>query len=83
MIVSRLVTTSRAHQTCHFATSEDRGVRLSDVVRMERIDPGFVFPPIAVESTSDGTTLCLTDGGVSGFARRSPLLDGLPSVPRT
>jgi hypothetical protein len=37
-----------------------------------------LFPPIAVESTVDGETLCLTDGGVSdclpiAFARRPPL----------
>ena len=64
-------------QPCYFATGEDRGVRLSDVVRASASIPGL-FPPIAVESTVDGTTLCLTDGGVSdclpiAFARRPPL----------
>jgi NTE family protein len=62
---------------CYFATGEDHGVRLSDVVRASASIPGL-FPPIAVESAVDGTTLCLTDGGVSdclpiAFARRPPL----------
>jgi NTE family protein len=67
----------RSGRPCYFATGEDRGVRLSDAVRASASIPGL-FPPIAVESAVDGTTLCLTDGGVSdclpiAFAQRPPL----------
>jgi NTE family protein len=62
---------------CYFATGEDHGVRLSDVVRASASIPGL-FPPIAVESMVNGTTLWLTDGGMSdclpiAFAQRPPL----------
>jgi predicted acylesterase/phospholipase RssA len=67
----------RSGRPCYFATGDDRGVRLSDAVRASASIPGL-FPPIAVESAVDGTTLCLTDGGVSdclpiAFAQRPPL----------
>lgn len=61
----------------YFATGDDRGVRLSDVVRASASIP-FLLPPIRVECAHDHTTLLLTDGGVSdslpvAFARRPPL----------
>jgi NTE family protein len=61
----------------YFATGDDRGVRLSDVVRASASIP-FLLPPIRVECAHDGTTLLLTDGGVSdclpiAFAQRAPL----------
>jgi len=62
---------------CYFATSQHRGVRLSDVVRASASIP-YLFPPIAVRCGDDGTTLRLTDGGLSdclpiAFAQRPPL----------
>jgi len=61
----------------YFATGDDRGVRLSDVVRASASIP-YLLPPIRVECAHDRTTLLLTDGGVSdclpfAFARRPPL----------
>jgi predicted acylesterase/phospholipase RssA len=62
---------------CYFATGADGGVRLSDAVRASASIP-FLLPPIQVERPSDGTSLLLTDGGISdclpvAFARRPPL----------
>lgn len=62
---------------CYFATGADGGVRLSDTVRASASIP-FLFPPIPVERQSDGTSLLLTDGGISdclpvAFSRRPPL----------
>lgn len=62
---------------CYFATGQHRGVRLSDVVRASASIP-YLFPPIAVRCGDDGTTLQLTDGGLSdcvpiAFAQRPPL----------
>jgi predicted acylesterase/phospholipase RssA len=62
---------------CYFATGADGGVRLSHAVRASASIP-FLLPPIPVERPSDGTSLLLTDGGISdclpvAFARRSPL----------
>ena len=62
---------------CYFATGADRGVRLSDVVRASASIP-FLLPPVRVECPADGTTLLLTDGGVSdclpvAFAQDAPL----------
>jgi len=62
---------------CYFATGADRGLRLSDAVRASASIP-FLFPPIPVKRPSDGTSLLLTDGGISdglpvAFARRAPL----------
>ena len=62
---------------CYFATGDDRGVRLSDVVRASASIP-VLLPPIVVEPPNDRTTLRLTDGGVSdglpvAFAQRPPL----------
>lgn len=61
----------------YFATGADRGVRLSDVVRASASIP-FLLPPMRVQCPHDGTTLLLTDGGVSdcvpvAFAQRPPL----------
>ena len=61
----------------YFSTGADRGIRLSDVVRASASIP-FLLPPIFVKSPIDGTTMLLTDGGVSdclpvAFARRPPL----------
>jgi predicted acylesterase/phospholipase RssA len=73
-VVCHDVLTSRP---CYFATGADGGVRLSDAVRASASIP-FLFPPIPVERSSDGTSLLLTDGGISdclpvAFARRPPL----------
>ena len=62
---------------CFFATGADCGLRLSDAVRASASIP-FLFPPIPVKRPSDGTSLLLTDGGISdglpvAFARRAPL----------
>ena len=62
---------------CYFATGADCGLRLSDAVRASASIP-FLFPPIPVKRPSDGTSLLLTDGGISdglpvAFARRAPL----------
>jgi len=62
---------------CYFATGADYGLRLSDAVRASASIP-FLFPPIPVKRPSDGTSLLLTDGGISdglpvAFARRAPL----------
>jgi NTE family protein len=64
-------------RSCYFATGQHRGVRLSDVVRASASIP-LLFPPIAVTCRDDGTTLHLTDGGLSdclpiAFAQRPPL----------
>src|SRR5688572_19614857 len=61
----------------YFATGADRGVRLNDVVRASASIP-LLLPPIVVESSTEGTTMLLTDGGVSdclpvAFAQRPPL----------
>ena len=61
---------------CYFATGADRGVRLSDVVRASASIP-YLIPPLGVQCR-DGTSLRLTDGGVSdclpiAFAQRPPL----------
>jgi predicted acylesterase/phospholipase RssA len=60
-----------------FRTGADCGLRLSDAVRASASIP-FLFPPIPVKRPSDGTSLLLTDGGISdglpvAFARRAPL----------
>jgi predicted acylesterase/phospholipase RssA len=60
----------------YFATGHHRGVRLGDVVRASASIP-YLFPPIVVRC-GDGTTLRLTDGGLSdclpiAFAQRPPL----------
>jgi len=62
---------------CYFATGDDRGVRLGDVVRASASIP-FLLPSIHVDCPDDGVALRLTDGGVSdglpvAFARRPPL----------
>jgi predicted acylesterase/phospholipase RssA len=62
---------------CYFATGADGGVRLNDAVRASASIP-FLLPPIEVERPNGGTTLLLTDGGISdclpvAFARRPPL----------
>jgi NTE family protein len=64
-------------EPCYFATGHHRGVRLGDVVRASASIP-YLFPPIAVRCGDDGTTLGLTDGGLSdclpiAFAQRPPL----------
>lgn len=61
----------------YFATGDDRGVRLSDVVRASASIPGLL-PAMRVDCPQDQTTLLLTDGGVSDcvpvtFAQRKPL----------
>jgi NTE family protein len=61
----------------YFATGADHGVRLSDVVRASASIPPLLAP-IRVDSPIEGTTMLLTDGGLSdclpvAFARRSPL----------
>jgi predicted acylesterase/phospholipase RssA len=66
-----------SRRPCYFATGEDRGIRLSDVVRASASIP-FLLPPVRVESSNESTTLLLTDGGVSdclpvAFAQRPPL----------
>jgi predicted acylesterase/phospholipase RssA len=67
----------RTRRPCYFATGADRSVRLSDVVRASASIP-FLLPPIGVESPTEGTTMLLADGGVSGclpieFAQQPPL----------
>ncbi|HEY7190493.1 MAG TPA: patatin-like phospholipase family protein [Vicinamibacterales bacterium] len=62
---------------CYFATGDDRGVRLSDVVRASASIP-VLLPPIHVNCPDDSVALRLTDGGVSdglpvAFAKRPPL----------
>jgi predicted acylesterase/phospholipase RssA len=62
---------------CYFATGADRGVRLSDVVRASASIPHLI-PPLPVRCRDDGSSLLLTDGGVSdclpiAFAQRQPL----------
>src|SRR5262245_36089544 len=62
---------------CYFATGDDRGVRLSDVVRASASIP-VLLPPIIVDCPNERSTLRLTDGGVSdsvpvAFAQRAPL----------
>jgi len=64
-------------RSCYFSTGHDRGVRLGDVVRASASIP-YLFPPIAVNCSDDGTTLHLTDGGLSdcvpvALAHRPPL----------
>jgi NTE family protein len=61
----------------YFATGADRGVRVSDVVRASASIP-VLLPPLLVTSSIEGTTMLLTDGGVSdcvpvAFAQRPPL----------
>jgi predicted acylesterase/phospholipase RssA len=60
---------------CYFSTGDDRGVRLSDVVRASASIP-YLLPPVGVECADN--SLLLTDGGVSdglpiAFAQRPPL----------
>jgi NTE family protein len=62
---------------CYFATGADRGVRLGEVVRASASIP-LLLPSARVHCPDDGTTLRLTDGGVSdglpvAFAQRPPL----------
>jgi predicted acylesterase/phospholipase RssA len=62
---------------CYFATGADRGVPLGDVVRASASIP-LLLPSAHVQCQEDGTTLRLTDGGVSdglpvAFAQRPPL----------
>jgi NTE family protein len=64
-----------AQRPCYFSSTDDRGVRLGEVVRASASVPGL-FPTIPVRS--QGRTLHLTDGGVSdcvpiAFAQRPPL----------
>lgn len=71
-IVCHDVTTGRPQ---YFSTGNDRGARLSEVVRASASMP-HLFSPIAVEC--EDRSLLLTDGGVSdclpvAFARRPPL----------
>ena len=61
----------------YFTTGADHGVRLNDVVRASASIP-LLLPPILVKSPLEGTTMLLTDGGVSdclpiAFAQRPPL----------
>jgi predicted acylesterase/phospholipase RssA len=71
-IVCHDITTRRPW---YFSTGDERGVRLSDVVRASASIP-YLLPPIALACA--GQSLLLTDGGVSdclpvAFARRPPL----------
>jgi NTE family protein len=64
-----------AQRPRYFATGDDRGTRLSDVVRASASIP-YLFPAVAVSCS--GEVLQLSDGGVSDclpidFARRPPL----------
>lgn len=61
----------------YFATGDDGGVRLNDVVRASASIP-FLLPPLRVDCPREQRTLLLTDGGVSdclptAFAQRPPL----------
>lgn len=73
-IVCHDITTRRP---CYFSTGDDRGVRLSDVVRASASIP-YLLSPTPVVCAATGTSLLLTDGGVSdclpvAFAQRPPL----------
>ena len=67
----------RTKRPCYFATGAHRRVRLSDIVRASASFP-ILFPPIPVTCGDTGTSLLLTDGGISdclplAFATRPPL----------
>lgn len=66
----------RTGRPCYFATGNQRGVRLSDVVRASASIPGLL-PPIEIDGDEE-RPLLLADGGVSdclpvAFALRPPL----------
>ena len=67
---------TRTGRPCYFATGDQRGVRLSDVVRASASIP-YLLPSIDVDGDEE-RALVLADGGISdclpvAFAQRPPL----------